>query len=121
MAQIPDITDSEKWIIQTTLRERYGHETEIQLADADIRLHLSDRELTTCPGIFWQRDDGCSFVIFKTGERNYRCQFFYKPYKQMGTGVHEYDDLTECVVSVLQAQADHVAEQRGDLPSARRR
>jgi hypothetical protein len=34
----------------------------------------------------------------------------------MGTGIEEYDDLAECAVAVLQAQADYVAEQRGDLP-----
>jgi hypothetical protein len=67
--------------------------------------------------ILWQSDDGCTFVIVKSGERNYRCQFFYKPYKQMGTGSNEYDDLAECAVAVLQAQADYVAEQRGDLPA----
>ncbi len=115
MASIPDITDTEQWIIQTTLKERFGREMEIQLADSEIRLHASDRELSSCPVIFWQADDGCSFVIFKSGERNYRCQFFYKPYKQMGTGVTEYDDLSECVVALLQAQADFAAEQRGDL------
>jgi hypothetical protein len=117
MPQIPDITDTEKWILRTTLKERYGRDIEFQLADSDIRLHPSDRELTSCPVVFWLADDGCSFVIFKTGDRNYRCQFFYKPYKQMGTGVHEYDDLSECLVSLLQAQADHAAEQRGDLPA----
>ena len=37
--------------------------------------------------VVWQADGGCHFVIFKTGERAYRCQFFYKPDKQMGTGV----------------------------------
>ena len=120
MPKIPDITETEAWIVQTTLKERYGRETEYQLADADIRLQASDRELTSCPVIFWQADDGCSFAIFKTGDRNYRCQFYYKPYKQMGTGVAEYDDLSECIVSVLQAQADYLAEQRGDLPGKRR-
>jgi hypothetical protein len=35
----------------------------------------------------------------------------------MGTGIKEYDDLAECAVGLLQAQADHVAEERGDLPS----
>lgn len=120
MASIPDITDTEQWILRTTLRERYGHDLELQLADADIRLQPSDRELTLCPVVVWQADDGCHFVIFKTGERAYRCQFFYKPYKQIGTGVAEYDDLAECTVALLQAQADFVAEQRGDLPSRRR-
>ena len=117
MATIPDITETEQWIMRTTLRERYGHDLEIQLADAEVRLHASDRELTPCPVIFWQSEDGCHFVIFKVGERAYRCQFFYKPYKQMGTGLEQYDDLAECAVALLQAQADFVAEERGDLPS----
>ena len=117
MAQIPDITDTEQWVMQTTLKERYGRDIELQLADAEVRLHVSDRELTTCPIILWTAGGGCNFVIVKTGERHYRSQFFYKPYKQMGTGVAEYDDLTECAVSLLQAQADHLAELRGDLPA----
>jgi hypothetical protein len=119
LPMIPDITETERWILQTTLRERYGHEVDLQLADAEIRLRASDRELTPCPVMVWQADD-CTFVIFKTAERRYRCQFFVKPYKQMGTGVAEYDDLSECSVAVLQAQADCVAEQRGDLLSRRR-
>ena len=118
MTSVPDITNTEQWVIKTTLRERYGRDWEFQLADADIRVHPADRELTSCPVIVWQSDDGCTFVIFKAGERKYRCQFFYKPYKQLGTGTDEYDDLAECAVAVLQAQADHVAEQRGDLPGS---
>jgi hypothetical protein len=117
MATIPDITDNEKWIVETTLKERYGRAMEIQLGDADIRPHPADHELTSCPVIYWQGDDGCNFVIFKVGERTYRCQFYYEPYKQMGTGADEYDDLAECAVTLLQAQADFAAERRGDLPS----
>ncbi|KAA6185177.1 hypothetical protein F2Q65_09725 [Thiohalocapsa marina] len=113
---IPDLTDTELWVIRTTLKERYGRELEVQLGDADVRISPADRELTPCPVVAWQSDDGCTFVIFKTGERNYRCQFFYKPYRQMGTGNPEYDDLAECAVGLLQAQADFAAEQRGDLP-----
>jgi hypothetical protein len=120
MASIPDITETEMWVTRTTLKERFGRDMEIQVGDADIRLHPSDRELTPCPLLFWQSDDGCHFVVFKTGERNYRTQFYYEPYKQMGTGVTEYDDLTECVVAALQAQADHAAERRGDLTAKRR-
>ncbi|MEA3278913.1 MAG: hypothetical protein U9Q81_27185 [Pseudomonadota bacterium] len=120
MAEIPDITETEQWIMQTTLKERYGRDTEIQLADAEIRLSPSDRELSTCPVIYWKAEDGCNFVIFKTGERKYRCQFFYKAYRQMSTGVHEYDDLSECVVSLLQVQADYAAEQAGEVEPKRR-
>ena len=120
MTSIPDITETEQWILRTTLRERYGRDLELQLADAEIRLQASDRELTLCPVVVWQSDDGCTFVIFKTGEHAYRCQFFYKAYKQMGTGIDEFEDLAECAVALLQAQADHVAEQRGDRPARKR-
>ncbi|PVV09436.1 MAG: hypothetical protein B6D77_10065 [gamma proteobacterium symbiont of Ctena orbiculata] len=114
MPEIPDITDSEHWIVETTLTERYGGKIETQLADAEIRLMPSDRELSSCPVIHWNQE-GCNFIIFKTGSRNYRCQFFYRGYQQYGTGVDEYDDLTECIVSLLQAQADHAAKERGDI------
>jgi hypothetical protein len=114
MPEIPDITESEHWIIETTLTERYGNKIEIQIADAEIRLMPSDRELSSCPVIYWNKD-GCNFIIFKTASRKYRCQFFYRGYQQYGTGVDEYDDLTECIVSLLQAQADHVARERGDI------
>ena len=116
MEHIPDIDDTEQWVMRTTLRERYGREVEFDIADAEIRLHPSDRELTACPAIVWQSDDGCHFMIVKSGERSYRCQFFYKPYRQMGTGTAEYDNLAECAVALLQAQADYVAQERGDLP-----
>lgn len=119
MNQIPDITDTEEWIVKTTLKERYGEQKETQYADAEIRLTPADQELTSCPVIVWEHDD-CHFVVFKTGERRYRCQFFYRGYQQYGTGVHEYDDLTECVVSLLQTQADHDATERGDIEKKRR-
>jgi len=114
MPEIPDITDSEHWIIESTLRERYGRNVETQLADAEIRLMPSDRELSNCPMVYWHEED-CNFVIFKSGDRKYRCQFFYRGYQQYGTGVSEYDDLTECIVSLLQTQADYSAKERGDI------
>jgi hypothetical protein len=114
MPQVADITDSEQWIVRTALRERYGREVPLQIADSDIRLRPSDRELTSCPVFYWE-DGDCHFVVFKSGDRKYRCQFYYRLYQQMGTGIPEYDDLTECVVSLLQVQADQVAKERGDI------
>jgi hypothetical protein len=90
------------------------------MGDADIRLHPSDRELIACLLIFWQTVDSCHCVVFKTGERNYRSQFCYEPYKQMGIGTTEYDDLSECLVATLQARSDYAAERQGDLPEKRR-
>ncbi len=60
MAEIPDITESERWMVQTTLRERYGREMEVKMADAEIRLHASDRELTSCPVMFWNTYESSS-------------------------------------------------------------
>ena len=75
MPEIADINTTEKWIIETTLKERYGKPIEYQLADADIRLHLSDRETTSCPLLYWEMD-ACHFTTFKTGEKNTDASFF---------------------------------------------
>ncbi len=112
MADIQDINETELWVINTTLKERYGCEMELQLGDADLRISPADKELTSCPVVHWNAD-GCNFVVFKTGERNYRCQFFFRLYQQYGTGRHEYDDLAECLVDLLQVQADYTAKERG--------
>ena len=38
MDTIQDITETEEWIVRTTLKERYGRDIELQYADAEIRL-----------------------------------------------------------------------------------
>lgn len=108
MAGIPDFTDTEMWTLDSTLKERWGKDSniELQLASADLRLSPSDRESTECPAVIWDYK-GCNFIIFKSGMQNYRCQFFYKGYQQYGTGIREYDDMGDCIVSLLQVQADH--------------
>lgn len=106
--EIPDFTDAELWTLEQTLKERWGKDAVIELhyADADVRLSPSDRETVECPVVTWSYN-GCNYVIFKTGFKHYRCQFFYKGYQQYGTGVPEYDDMGDCVISLLQVQADH--------------
>ena len=116
-SSIPDLTETELWIARTALKERHNRDIELQLADADVRISTADRELTFGPVLVWHSDDGCTSAIFKTGERDDRGQFFDKPYKQMDTGVPQYNELAECTVALLQAQADRFAEQRGDLPT----
>jgi hypothetical protein len=111
MIPVADFNQAELWTIETTLRERYGTPIEIQLADSEVRLRSTDRELTTCPVVFWQHGE-CNFVIIKTGDKLYRAQFYYRLHEQYGTGVAEYDDLAECTVSLLQAQADHDRERQ---------
>ncbi len=113
MSGIPDFSDSELWVIQTTLQERYGTVPDIQLAETEMRLDPGRTELTPCPTAYWEAGD-CHFVVVKTGDRRYRCQFFYRIHQMYGTGIDQYDDLTECVVTLLQVQADHHAREHAD-------
>lgn len=105
MKAVPDITDAERWVVEATLRERYGKPVELQLADVELRLDPAVPELTVCPAMVW-KEQGCGFVISKVGDQRYRCQFFYSGREQYGTGKAEYDDLLDCVVTVLKLQAD---------------
>jgi len=106
MPQIPDIDDNELWITETTVMEHYGEKKQAQVVDTDIRLYSSDRELSECPALYWH-DNDCHFIVIKAGKKPYRTQFFYRGHEQYGTGIDEYDDLAQCVVSILQTQADH--------------
>ncbi len=51
-------------------------------------------------------------MIFKVAENRYRNQFFYSVKDQFGTGREEYDDLGDCVITLLRVQADHEAMRR---------
>ncbi len=107
---IPNFNKNEQWIINSTLKERYGEKVEIEFADSEMRLNPHSTEMTLCPTLFWTHDDA-NFVIVKVAESRYRTQFFYRVHQQYGTGVETYDHLTDCIVSVLQVQADFIAKQ----------
>ena len=113
MSAIEDYTDSELWLIKSTLKERYGKDVDIQLADIELRLNPYATELTPCPAAYWE-DEGCHFIVCKSGDSRYRCQFYYCVHQMYGTGVEEYDDLSECTVSLLQVQADYAANREAD-------
>jgi hypothetical protein len=113
MNTIEDFTENELWTIRTTLKERYGEPVEPQLADSELRLDPVDTTLTTCPAAYWEHG-GCHFVVCKTGDKRYRSQFYYRGYEMFGTGIEEYDDLAECMVTLLQVQADHEAGLRNE-------
>ena len=109
MDQIADFNDTEMWIIRTAIRERYGREVELMLADSELRLDSGSTELTSCPTLVWQ-DNDAHLAIFKIGEDQYRCQFFYRGHEQFGTGKRVFTDLGECIITLLQVQADHTRE-----------
>ena len=65
-----------------------------------------------CPAVYWSAR-GAEFVVAKTGESRFRTQFFYASGEQFGTGRNEYDQLGDCVVTVLQVQADDERRRAG--------
>ena len=104
---ITDFTEREMWVIRTTVQERWNEDSiELHPADVEIRLHSQDEDGTPCPALFWTVNQ-CNFVVIKTGESQYRCQFFYNDLQQMAPDITEYTELAECVVQLLQTQADH--------------
>lgn len=109
---IPSFTANEKHLISQTLQERYGHSVTPEGAEAELQLDLLKDELSTCPTLHWQ-ERGANFVIFKTGDNRFRCQFFYTDVEQYGTGIDEYDNLGDCIITLLQVQSDHERERAG--------
>lgn len=108
---IRDFNDTERWVVATALKERYGETVAIELADAEIRLDPQAPDVTVCPTLYWQQR-GVEFVIFKIRDRRYRSQFFYSMLEQFGTGL-DFDDLAECVTTTLKLQADHEKNRAG--------
>lgn len=105
MTIISEFSDAEMWTIQSTLQERYRQKIELEHAETEMRLNPASIEPVVCPAICWSHNN-CNFIICKTGDRHYRCQFYYRLYQMYGTGIEEYDDLSECMVTLLQVQAD---------------
>lgn len=110
--QIKDFETEELDVIRQTLKERYNRDLEIKLADTELRLSPPSPELTMCPAVYWEADN-CHFLISKTGRQQYHCQFFYGPEEQFSTGNYFYDDIVDCTVSLLRAQADHQLQKKG--------
>jgi len=103
---IVDYSDAQHEYVANLLAQRYGKKVELQLADSELQLKLESDELTVCPTLYWC-ERGAQFVVYKTGDNLFRCQFFYSESEQFGTGHTEYDDIEKCVVTLLQVQSDH--------------
>jgi len=114
-SNVPDVSDSEPWAIETTLGERYGEPREVQLAESELRRDTHSPELTSCPRVYWEHDD-YHFVVCNSDDRRCRPQFFNRLYQACGTGVDEFDDITECTVSLLQVRADHESQRKDEAP-----
>jgi hypothetical protein len=116
---IPDFTDAELSLVRATLRERYRRDTEVQEVEVEIRMHPADRELTECPALYW-KEEGCDFVVSKTGLDKFRSMFFFGRIKdRYTTHPDEYftfDNLGDCLIMTLKVQED-VARLRAEEAS----
>ncbi len=111
---IAQFTDSEIKLVKQLLAERYGHPVELEQADVELQLDPSSDALTTCPALYWS-ERSAEFIVCKTAASHFRCQFMYSANEQFGTGREIYNDLIDCVVSVLRVQADHEGTRAGML------
>ena len=109
---IPDFSDSELKLISQTLAERYGRMVALQTGDAEIQLQPDSDALGTCPIVYWE-ERGAHFVVFKLGDSRFKAQFFYSEATQYGTGKDNFDNLGDCLVTLLQVQADHEQQMKG--------
>lgn len=109
---VTDFTDAEQNLVANLLVQRYGKLVPPQLADSELQLDPGSDELTLCPTLYWS-EQGAQFVVCKTGEDRYRCQFFYSDTEQYGTGNVEYGSLEDCVLTLLRVQADHQHKRAG--------
>ncbi len=108
---IPAFTVREHNLVSQTLVERFGQPVPVQTIQAEIQLDLLKEDLTQCPTLTW-KENVCSFVIFKTGDSRFRCQFYYTDAEQFGTDEKEFDNLGNCILKLLQLQAGHEEERR---------
>lgn len=101
----------ERNLVSQTLLERYGHAMPFQPVDAELQLNLLKEEFAMCPSIMW-KESGANFIVFKTGDERFRCLFYYNEATLFGTGKDEFDNLGDCVVTLLQVHTDQIEESR---------
>jgi hypothetical protein len=111
---IDGFSDAEMHLVQATLHERYGRAVTVEDVEVEVRLHPADRELVACPALYW-KEEGCDYVVSKTGANRYRSMFFFGRIKDRYTShpdeYHEYDNLGDCLILTLKVQ-EEVARQR---------
>jgi hypothetical protein len=110
---IPGFSVSDLALARTCLKERFGKEIVVQEVETEVRLSPGDRELAMCPALYW-KEDGCAFVVSKTGLAAYRAMFFYSVKDRFATGKEEYDNLGDCLITLLKVQEDAHAKRAAE-------
>lgn len=113
---IPDFTDTEFQLVNQILLERYGKIVPLQRVDVELQLQPEPAPPTSCPALYWSAL-GAEFIVAKAGDGQFRCQFFYSASEIFGTGREVYDNLGDCVTTLLRLQADHHSTRAAGLPA----
>jgi hypothetical protein len=99
-------------IVKDTVCERWNN-VDIQLADVEVS-RTSTSQSTPYPALVWEASK-CTFVVIKVDEAAYKCIFYYLGTQRFDTGVNEYEDLKECVVSIMKVQANFLLTKSIDI------
>ena len=105
---VTDFSKHELNVINDVLQKRYGSPVETELAD----IQSGEADATAVPAVYWEHD-GCHFIIAKSEENKFVSQFFYDDDEQFGTEKPFYEDIYECVMTLLQVHADHELKKAG--------
>lgn len=105
MGMIDAFSPAELALVEVSLKERFGRAVPFDEVETEIRLNPADRDLTVCPALYWEHG-GCRFVLSKTGENTFRSMFFWTVRDRFATGKEEYDNLGDCIVTLLKMQEE---------------
>ncbi len=112
-ADFPGFSASDLALAHACLKERFGKAIDVQEVETEVRLSQGDRDLVLCPALYF-KEDGCAFVVSKTGQAAYRAMFFYSVKDRFGTGKEEYDNLGDCMITLLKVQEDAHAQRAAE-------
>jgi hypothetical protein len=112
MSSPVEFTAAEISLVEKTLHERYGELVRPEPVDVELKLNPESSTLTSVPALYWMARDA-EFVLCKVAPDRFRAQFFYSAAEQYGTGRTEYDNLGDCIVSLLQVQSDEERSRLG--------
>lgn len=106
---IPDFSEQQVSAVQQLVNERYKEDVELHLADSEMQIDSAILGTTVCPVLFWNARE-CNFLIMRTGDDQYRAQYFYNPHEQYPTQQAFFTTVEDCATAVLREQSDYERE-----------
>lgn len=107
-----DYTKQEYQAVQQVLNERYKLPVEIHLADCEFQPDRGRNERVERPAVFWCALD-CNFVLINMADDEFQGFFFYQPDEHFTNAQQTYSNTVNCVIALLQSQADQFGESQG--------